>query len=209
MTPRVLLLMTALATAWPASALAQDEEGLAEPLANPIAALTSVPLQYNYDQSLGSADAHKSFVNVQPVSPITLNSEWNVISRTILPIVDQNNVAGNSGHQFGIGDIVQSLFLSPKAPTAAGLIWGIGPVFLLPTASDSLLGGEKWGLGPTGVVLTQRRPWAVGGDSSRADVSATFLQPFVSYTTKTTTSFVANTSRRMTGSGTSGRSRST
>ena len=98
---------------------------------------------------------------------------------------------------------MQSLFFSPKAPTPGGLIWGVGPVFLLPTASDSLLGGEKWGLGPTGVVLTQRGPWtvgalanhiwSVGGDSSRADISATFVQPFLSYTTKSATSFVLNT----------------
>ena len=98
---------------------------------------------------------------------------------------------------------MQSLFFSPKAPTAGGLIWGVGPVLLLPTATDDLLGGEKWGLGPTGVVLTQRGPWTYGalanhiwsvaGNSDRADISATFLQPFLTYTTKTATTFGLNT----------------
>ncbi|MCL4760721.1 MAG: hypothetical protein KJ018_02825 [Burkholderiales bacterium] len=94
----------------------------------------------------------------------------------------------------GIGDIVQSLFLSPKQPTAAGLIWGVGPVFLLPTASEERLGSDKWGVGPTGVVLRQDGPWTYGvlanhiwsmaGADSRVDVSATFVEPFLSYTTK-------------------------
>ena len=96
----------------------------------------------------------------------------------------------------------QSLFFSPKKPTAGGIIWGVGPVFLLPTGSDDQLSARKWGLGPTGVLLKQDGPWtlgalanhiwSVGGDSSRADISATFLQPFVTYTTPTAWTYVLN-----------------
>lgn len=102
----------------------------------------------------------------------------------------------------GLGDITASLFFSPKQPTAEGLIWGAGPVALLPSASDNAIGTEQWGLGPTVVMLKQDGPWTVGflgnhlwsvaGDDERADVNATFLQPFVSYIfqqTKTTVGF--------------------
>jgi hypothetical protein len=103
-----------------------------------------------------------------------------------------------------MGDITQSLFFSPKEPTkCGGLIWGAGPVFLVPSATDDLLGTEKFGIGPTAVVLKQAHGWTVGmlanhiwsvaGDDDRDDVNATFLQPFVSYTTKTHTSFTINT----------------
>lgn len=135
--------------------------------------------------------------------PISLNDNWNVISRTIIPIVWQNNIAGNSGYQSGLGDISQSLFFSPAIPGPDGLIWGVGPVFLLPTGTDSLLSARKWGLGPTGVALKQQGPWTYGilanhiwsfaGSSSRADVNATYLQPFISYTTPSAWSFTLNT----------------
>jgi hypothetical protein len=101
-----------------------------------------------------------------------------------------------------VGDIVQSVFFSPKAPTAGGLIWGVGPVFLLPTGSDDLLTTGKWGAGPTGVVIRQQGQWTVGtlanhiwsiaGDSSRTDVNLTFVQPFLSFTTHTATTFSLN-----------------
>jgi hypothetical protein len=98
-------------------------------------------------------------LNIQPVIPFSLNEDWNLISRTILPVTWQNDIAGQSGTQFGLGDITQSFFFSPSKPTETGIVWGAGPVFLLPTATDELLGGGKWGAGPTAVVLKQDGPW--------------------------------------------------
>ncbi len=175
-----------------------DDADLAKKLANPVAALISVPIQANYDDNYGAADQGSVWkINIQPVIPFTLSENWNLISRTILPIIDQNDIPALGMGESGIGDIVQSLFFSPKAPTSGGLIWGVGPVFLLPSATDEMLGGEKWGIGPTGVVLKQVGPWTIGalvnhiesfaGEDDRADISATFIQPFISYITKTKT----------------------
>jgi hypothetical protein len=116
---------------------------LAKKLSNPVAALISVPIQNNFDFGAGpNGDGFQYKVNIQPVIPMTLNENWNLISRTILPYVYQENVIG-TGSQSGLSDTVQSLFLSPKAPTSGGWIWGAGPVLLLPTATDDLLGTEK------------------------------------------------------------------
>ncbi|MBW1939641.1 MAG: transporter, partial [Deltaproteobacteria bacterium] len=118
-------------------------------------------------------------------------------------IIDQDDIPVDGKGESGIGDTVQSLFFSPKEPTSRGVIWGVGPVFLIPTASDRMLGTEKWGIGPTAVALKQSGPWTYGvlvnhiesfvGDSDRAYVSATFLQPFLSYITKTKTTIALNT----------------
>ncbi|MEW6995663.1 transporter [Colwelliaceae bacterium MEBiC 14330] len=181
-----------------------DKEALAKQLSNPVAALISVPIQYNYDENIGADDnGSRTTINIQPVIPFSLNKDWNIISRTILPVIEQKDIYPGAGKQSGIGDIVQSIFFSPKAPTSDGWIWGAGPVILLPTGSDDMLTVDKLGLGPTAVALKQQGPWtygalanhiwSVGGKSNSADVNATFFQPFLVYTTKTATTFSLNT----------------
>lgn len=197
------ILAAASLAAAPVGAQPSSEE-LAKNLSNPVAALISVPIQINYDDEIGKAELGKKWtINVQPVIPIEIDTHWNVISRTIVPLVSQADIFAGSGRQSGLGDVVQSLFFSPKAPTAGGWIWGAGPVFLLPTGTDDLLSGGKWGAGPTAVVLRQKDGWTFGalgnhiwsfaGDSARSPISATFVQPFVSFTTKTATTYGLNT----------------
>jgi hypothetical protein len=193
---------TATSSAGAAPAAADDAAELAKKLANPIAALISVPFQNNFDFGGGpNDDGFRYTLNFQPVVPVTLSEDWNLISRTIVPFIHQSDRIGTSS-QTGLGDIVQSAFFSPKAPTSSGWIWGAGPVFLLPTATDDLLGSEKFGIGPTAVVLKQERGWTYGalvnhiwsvaGEDNRADVNATFLQPFLAFTTKRQTTFTLN-----------------
>jgi hypothetical protein len=134
-------------------AVAQSEDAeLEKQLANPVASLISVPFQFNYNDGIGpDGDGYQSFVNIQPVIPISLNENWNVISRTILPVVSQHDVLPDDDSQFGLGATTQSLFFSPKRPTASGIVWGAGPVFLVPTATDGIA-TNQWGAGATGVV---------------------------------------------------------
>jgi len=128
---------------------ADQEAELAKKLSNPVADLISVPIQYNWDTGIGPEDADRTTINVQPVVPITISPEWNVISRTIMPIIDAESPVSGGSDESGLGDITQSFFFSPKAPTEAGWIWGTGPAFLVPTASDDVLGTGKWAAGPT------------------------------------------------------------
>ena len=166
---------------------------LAQELSNPLADLMSIPFQMNYDRDIGPRDdGWKLQTNIQPVIPFHLNEDWNLISRTIVPVIYQDDIFPGAGSQFGLGDINLTLFFSRKKPTSSGVTWGVGPVLLLPTATDDLLGAKKWGAGPGVVALTTRGPWTLGmlanhiwsyaGDSDRQDISNTFVQPFAAYT---------------------------
>jgi hypothetical protein len=192
--------MLLLSLGWIGPAMAEEgmaqsegDAGLAQELSNPLADLMSIPFQLNYDRDIGPLDEGTKYqLNIQPVVPFELSDDWNLITRTIVPVIWQEDTFPNSGSQFGLGDINMSLFFSPRKPTPGGLIWGAGPVLLFPTATDDLLGAEKWGAGPAAIVLTVRGPWTLGalanhiwslaGNGGRSDISNTFLQPFAAYT---------------------------
>lgn len=148
-----------------AAEMSDDEKAkaaeLAKKLQNPIASLISVPIQNNWDFSIGPKDAMKYTVNIQPVIPFSISKDWNLITRTIVPIIYAEAPRAGAGDHGGMGDILQSFFFSPKDPVG-GWIMGAGPVFLYPSATDDALGGEKWGAGPTAVVLQQKNGWTYG-----------------------------------------------
>jgi hypothetical protein len=192
-----LVVLTLAAGAWAdeaatdqSEATKQEEETakLARATQNPVASLISVPFQNNFNFGVGPDHVTQWVLNVQPVIPISLNEDWNLITRTIMPIINQPSPAKVARSASGLGDINPSLFLSPAKPSK--LIWGIGPTWTMPTATDSLLGSGKWSAGPTVVVLTMQGPWVVGalannqwsfagwGDS---EVNQTLVQPFINY----------------------------
>jgi hypothetical protein len=191
----------------PAPAPAAGDEAakaqeLAKKLSNPIASLISLPIQVNFDYGHGAdGSGYKSVTNIQPVIPFSLSRDWNVLSRTILPLAYQSHVASD-GNEGGLGDTTQSLFFSPKAPTKGGIVWGVGPAILIPTATDDALGAGKWAAGPTFVVLTQKSGWTAGmlanqlwsfaGSSDRDEVNSLFVQPFLAFTTKKAMTFTLN-----------------
>ena len=182
-------------------AAADDTAELSKKLSNPVASLISFPIQANFDFRMGTGSGWRSTINVQPVIPIALNKEWNLISRTIVPIIHQGNVVSPGTSQNGLGDIVQSLFFSPNKTEP--FIWGVGPAILIPSATNGHLGSKQLGLGPTVVMLKQQRGWTVGvlwnhlwrvaGGSGRPHVNADFLQPFLSYGTKDGWTYSLNT----------------
>jgi len=184
-----------------ASAAATDAAALAKQLSNPVASLVSVPFQSNWDFGVGPEEKERYLLNFQPVMPFSLNDDWNLIARVIVPLLSQPPLVAGAQPTFGISDIVTSAFLSPAKPGA--FIWGVGPAFLLPATSDPFLGSGRWGAGPTGVILKQSGPltygalvnhiWSFGGDSSRADVNSTLLQPFFSYGTRSGYTFTLQT----------------
>ena len=193
----------ALLLSVPAANADGSHAALAQELSNPVASLISVPFQFNWDTGIGPKDADRAILNIQPVYPFSLNDDWNLISRTILPVSYLGSTADGVDSAFGLGDAVQSFFFSPKKPTGGGWITGYGPVLLLPTATEDAFKSKQWGVGPTAVALRQHDGWTYGAlanhiwgvnnPDDREQISATFLQPFLVYTTPTAVSYSLNT----------------
>ncbi len=166
---------------------AQNAEALAKATQNPVSSLISVPFQGNWDFGIGDNDATSTLLNFQPVVPFPVSKSTNVILRVIMPLTSQP--ASDGVRINGMADTVLSAFFSPSNP--GRVIWGVGPVMLLPTATTNALGSEKFGIGPTFVVLTQPGKWTLGmlanqiwstsGNTNRKDVNGAFLQPFANY----------------------------
>jgi hypothetical protein len=164
-------------------------EELAKKLQNPVSDLISVPFQFNTDFDIGPYGRTANVLNIQPVIPIHLTEDWNLVSRSILPIAWAPDPTKQYGTTFGLSDLTETLFLAPSKPH--GFIWGIGPAIVLPTATSSRLGSSKWSVGPAVVVLVQPKPWTFGavawntwsvfGASDRPNVSSLTAQYFVNY----------------------------
>jgi hypothetical protein len=190
MRTRLILLLTSTAVALlalPPLAAAQSADELAKQTQNPVSSLISLPFQGNWDFGLGDLNDTATLLNIQPVIPFAVSTNTNVILRVIMPVTSQPGSDGSRVN--GLGDIVSTAFFSPSRP--GRVIWGVGPVILLPSATSNALGSEKFGIGPSIVGLTQpghwtlgvlfNQIWSVSGASDRDDVSSMFLQPFANY----------------------------
>jgi hypothetical protein len=169
-----------------------SSEELAKKLANPIASLISVPFQNNLEHGIGVNKGSKYMLNVQPVIPMKVSKNLNLITRWIVPIISQHNITGIRQSQSGLGDAVISGFLSPTN-TKNGVTWGAGPVFLVPLGGGDFLSGKQLGIGPTAVALRQKNGWTYGGlinqiwgtgGNNKVDINQMFVNPFVTYNWK-------------------------
>ena len=161
-TTLLLAMLFTVATATLPAYAELSPEDLAKLAQNPVGNLISVPFQSNTNLNFGPEEKTQEILNIQPVVPVSVNDEWNVITRTILPVIWQPELGPFVGSQHGIGDTSFTAFLSPAQPK--GLIWGVGPVFQLPTHNSEELGNDNWGAGGSFVVLRLQKgsPWVYG-----------------------------------------------
>ena len=164
-------------------------ETLLKKAQNPIADLISVSLEFNRNKGIGPNHRPQNVLNIEPVIPFNLNEDWNLIARWIIPVIQQPNLEKSDSGTWGLGDLNPSFFFSPGS--TGKLTWGVGPTFLLNTATSDKTGTGKWGIGPTGVVVWTpdnwvtgvlvKNIWSYGGDSDRANVNQFSAQYFVNY----------------------------
>ncbi|MEP7327794.1 MAG: neuromedin U [Betaproteobacteria bacterium] len=166
-------------------------EELAKLAQNPVGNLISLPFQNNTNLNFGPDKGTQNILNIQPVIPISISDDWNIITRTIVPVVSMPSLGPGIDSKNGIGDTVFTAFLSPAKP--GHWIWGAGPVLQIPTNSSSELGNKNWGLGPSFVVLHLEHgdPWVYGmlvnnvwsltSNKSGGSYSTGLIQPFINY----------------------------
>ncbi len=166
----------------------EDETAeLAKAAQNPIADMISLPFQWNINFDTGPGNHTASALNVQPVYPINLSDDWNLITRTIIPIVNQQPVAGYNRQEWELGNTQVSGFFSPR--DSDGFIWGFGPIFEFPTHTKDVLASDNYSAGPTFVALKMEGPWVVGGlwnqlwsfSGDDSEVSKMLIQPIINY----------------------------
>jgi hypothetical protein len=148
-------------------------EELAKLAQNPVGNLISVPFQNNTNLNFGPEKGTQNILNIQPVIPVSIDKDWNIITRTILPVISMPALGPDIGSTNGIGDMVFTAFLSPANPDK--WIWGAGPVVQIPTNSTAELGNKNWGLGPSFVLLRLEHgsPWVSYNNG--------LIQPFINY----------------------------
>ncbi len=178
-----------------APALAEmSAEELAKLAQNPVGNLISVPFQNNTNLNFGPEKGTQNVLNIQPVIPVSVNDDWNIITRTIIPVISMPSLYPGDDRTNGIGDIQFTAFLSPANP--GKWIWGVGAIAQLPTNSNAQLGNDNWGLGPSFVVLhlDKGNPWVYGmlvnnvwsltSDRQGGSYNNGLIQPFLNYNFK-------------------------
>ncbi len=173
----------------PAKPAAGSAEDLAKQAQNPIANLISLPFQNNIGFNFGPRERTQNTLNIQPVIPFKLSADWNLITRTIVPIIHLPSLAKGDSSENGIGDINPTAFFATSL--ARDVLVGFGPTFTLPTASHTDLGTGKWSGGPAAVIVWTPGHWVAGGlinnqwsfagDRDRNSVNEMLFQPFVNY----------------------------
>src|ERR1700729_4267577 len=120
---------------------------IAKQAQNPIACLISVPFENDFNPQTGIKKDNSYVLQMKPVVPFKLSNDWNLITRTIIPVIQVPDLTPSIGGVSGIGDVSLSLFLSPTK--SSHIIWGVGPIVSIPTASENILGTKKLSVGPT------------------------------------------------------------
>lgn len=178
---------------------AQDNQALALQLENPLSDLVRLPYQFDYDSGY-RGDGGLNALFIELVVPFSFGENFRIVSETILPaLLSDSNWPGDAKNDEGFGDVTQTFYFTPKSATPNGLIWGAGPVFRLPTATEDSLGSGQLAVGPAGALSVQNggftyggsmsQLWTVAGDTERRNINMTTFQPFASYVTANATTF--------------------